>query len=436
MTIEIAKLNNEQLAAYHEILNRLYDNKTRVILLEGKAGTGKTFLLKYILDTYKKRVVLTAPTNKATKVLNDMTKSDEYIPECCTIYSLLGLQLSTKGEVKEIQANKHEIDVERYSLIVLDECFMTNQVLKKYIDKTLDNNPHIKLLMLGDSYQLPPVGEPVSPIVEYFNNPNNLRIEFTIVMRHEGNILLAVNEIRKAIETPFNYQLGFLEKFNITNKIDTDIRVLNQLEFTKAIKLEAEQDKQWIQCKVIAWRNITVDYFNNVIREVIFPKTYKTNHWEIGDRITITSPAKDWSTNKLIATVDDMGIIENVRILKHSEITGISIARLTVLLDNNNTVTLNVINHEDKNKWTMLLASEFERAKMKKISWKHYWDIHDKVHYIKHGYAITAHRAQGSTYDTVYVHLNDILRNNNRIESLQCLNVAASRARKKLIIGR
>jgi len=54
---------------------------------------------------------------------------------------------------------------------------------------------------------------------------------------------------------------------------------------------------------------------------------------------------------------------------------------------------------------------------------------------VKYAYAITAHRAQGSTYDTVYVDYQDILMNRERYEAFQCLYVASSRPRKTLYLA-
>ena len=134
-TLDISRLNSEQFVVYGEILNWLENSVNNVALLEGKPGVGKTFLLQYVIDVYKKRAIFTAPTNKATKVLKQMLTSPSYDPDTATIYSLLGLSLSNDGEVKEIIADDEKFEVSRYSLIVLDECYMVNAALKKYLDK-------------------------------------------------------------------------------------------------------------------------------------------------------------------------------------------------------------------------------------------------------------------------------------------------------------
>jgi hypothetical protein len=50
-------------------------------------------------------------------------------------------------------------------------------------------------------------------------------------------------------------------------------------------------------------------------------------------------------------------------------------------------------------------------------------------------YGATVHRAQGSTYETVWVDYQDILKNRNRREAFQCLYVACSRPTTKLLLA-
>lgn len=429
-------LNSEQFAAYNDLIAWLNDPISRIALVEGKPGTGKTFLLKYVISTYKKRAIFTAPTNKATKVLEATLTSKDYAPDTCTIYSLLGLQISKEGEVKEVKAQKEDINISRYSLVVLDEGFMVNANLKKYIDIALENNPKVKLLILGDSYQIPPVGENKSTIEQYFDKPEdkNLRIKLTKVMRHGGDILAVVDQIRTAIDKPFSYKLPFLADYWQT--FEKDVYVVSQEDMVKDIMKHIEVAGNFDGCKAIGWRNVTIDYLNAQVRSKLYPESHKLHYWEIGDEVTLTAPAKDFVEDKILATTDETGIIESVDYVSHPSISGFDAAKLTVLLSNNNIVVLYAIAPYDKERWTKLLSKSFKEAQIRVMTWKNYWELHDQVHYVRHGYAITAHRSQGSTYNKVYVNLNDILRNQNRVESLQCLFVACSRAKDKLIIGR
>ena len=95
--------NPGQSAAITAIMSWLDDDAQDFFVLAGPAGTGKTFTVQGLLPLIRGKVVFTAPTNKATKVLRDTLRSDDYPnPDCRTIYSLLGLQLKANGELKEL----------------------------------------------------------------------------------------------------------------------------------------------------------------------------------------------------------------------------------------------------------------------------------------------------------------------------------------------
>ena len=76
-----------------------------------------------------------------------------------------------------------------------------------------------------------------------------------------------------------------------------------------------------------------------------------------------------------------------------------------------------------------------QEAKADKRKWRHFWDLKDAFHSLRHAYAITAHRAQGSTYEHAYVDWRDILLNRNRQEAYRCLYVACTRPKKVLVLG-
>ena len=66
--------------------------------------------------------------------------------------------------------------------------------------------------------------------------------------------------------------------------------------------------------------------------------------------------------------------------------------------------------------------------------WPAFWSFLESFHAVRHGYAITAHRAQGSTYEQVFVNSSDIFCNQNRSEAFRCLYVAATRPKKRLFL--
>lgn len=433
--MELTQLNEDQRKAYSIIFNWLKDTTNQCCLLEGKPGTGKTFLLKHVISQYKRKTVFTAPTNKATKVLSEMLTSTDYNPTCMTIFKLLGLRLVKNGEVAELEDKDHKPDLNLINLVVLDEAGMCNIHLVNRIKLELKNHPNLKLLVIMDRYQLPPVKENYSDIITLFDGTDNPQILLTKVERHDGNILRLVNNIRDQIDRPYKPNFNFLADYTLKPDIQ-DVQVMSQLDMAKHAIAYVKQNKTFDGCKIIAWRNKTVDLMNIKIREQLYPKTYKQNYWEVGDKIVMTAPAIDFDTDDVIANTDDTGTIIDIDYIGHPMID-YDAAKLTVTMDDtNNVIHLYAIAPYDKVQWTNHLSLQFKRATHKEIRWKDYWDLHDSVHYVKHNYAITAHRAQGSTYPIVYVNFNDIMQNSDRLEALKCLFVATSRASKQLIIGK
>ena len=427
------QLSNDQQLALEAIIKFL-GSKERVFLLQGKPGTGKTFVLKQILAQYQQKAVCTAPTNKATKVLKEVLTSPEYKPECCTIYSLLGLSMDSSGEVKEVVSKSDDFDINEFGLVIIDEAFMINANLKEFIDRALEESPKVKILFLGDSYQLPPVKEAKSPIVKYFNTDNQATLHQ--VMRHEGAILECVEQVRKAIDTPYSFKLPFLKDYRGMPH-SSHVEVVSLKDFEQMVFDIASKEPDTLikpgQTKVIAWRNAIVDKYNNIARSRIFPQTYIMNKYEVGDKIVVTSPARDIE-DRVVATIDEEGIIEKT-LDGFNSILRMKTMHVQCTMDDNTTKIFSICHPTDEALFQTLLAEARAAATCHSGTWGHYWKLNESVHHIRHSYAITSHRAQGSTYERVLVHAKDILSNKNTIESLQCLNVAMSRAKNKLIIG-
>lgn len=434
---DVIRLSDDQQNALKILLDFLHNSTSKVALLQGKPGTGKTFVLKEVLKQYKYRAVCTAPTNKATKVLKDMLTSDRYKPDCCTIFKLLNLTMSSDGEVKELAIPDKEVDISRFSLVIIDEAFMINSQLKAVLDDVLLYQP-IKILFIGDEYQLPPVGEPKSAIVDYFTDGLNPSIMLHEVMRHSGNILECVNQVRAAINFPMAYKLPFLNTFRCKDLEKEGISVIGMRDFINMIQKEAQETDNFTkpgESKVIAWRNATVSSYNLEIRKILFPNSYFKNPWEIGDRITVTEPAKSLE-DKVFATVDEEGTVQGVVYGRHTYLDGINVYSVNCMMDDNFIKTFTVVAEDSLEIFNNILAQKRLAARENKRLWKEYWALHEAVHYIRHSYAITSHRAQGSTYKKVFCNLHDILANKSKREALQCLNVAMSRAKDYLIIGK
>lgn len=392
-------------------------------LLSGSAGTGKTFCIRELTNQTRGRFIFTAPTNKATKVLRESVTSDDYKPECRTIYSLLGLRLEANGEVKELKAPEELIDLSQYKAVIVDEGSMVNSVLLGHIKKT-SQEFNIKFIFLGDPAQLPPVGEQSSGI---WTIPRAAHL--TKVMRHDNEILELATRLREQVD-----RIAPTIKLVAANAGGEGIWKLSTVNFLGQIDKFAAEGKfsEPTTAKVIAWRNVEVDRFNKQIRNTIFNSP--TEPWLVSDRVLFTAPAKDLE-DEVVASTDDEGEITRVEEEWHAVWPEFKIHRIAITLDSNKTVVARVLHPDSQGMYQRKVDELSQIAKSNPRKWKDFWKFKEAFHSLRYAYAITAHRAQGSTYRTAFVYWQDILLNHNRQEAYRCLYVACSRPSKQLILS-
>ena len=147
----------------------LYDPDPRsAMLLRGYAGTGKTSLVSALIQTLPQlrvNCVLLAPTGRAAKVLSGYSGRQAF-----TIHKKIYMTATdASGAVRTVRAiNKHS-----YTLFIVDEASMIgvepsasgHSLLEDLVDYVYDGN-HCRLMLIGDTAQLPPVGQSESPALD------------------------------------------------------------------------------------------------------------------------------------------------------------------------------------------------------------------------------------------------------------------------------
>lgn len=417
-------LNSDQESAVSSMVTFISSDDD-LFLLEGPAGTGKTFCIKALINRIKGRLVFTAPTNKATKVLRESVQAPDYKPDCRTIYSLLGLSLEANGEIKELKAPEDPLDLTRFAAVVVDEASMVNKTLMKYIAEAA-RDQCVKFIFMGDRFQLPPVGEDISPCW-LINN----RAVLSRVMRFDNQILTLATTLRERMNHPAP---------SITLVSDNDgaegVWKLERTAWESRIREAARRGEfsRPNEAKAIAWRNATVATLNTIIRSEIFPGA--TQAWVVGDRIVMLAPAADVrGEDDKIASTDDEGVVESVSIAYHPIYGEFKCYVLTVCFDDNKHGSIWLL-HESAQ---AAFAAEVERraveARANRKMWRSFWEFKESFHQARHAYALTAHRAQGSTYHSAYVDYRDILANRSRHEAFKCFYVAVTRPKKCLFLA-
>lgn len=418
----------DQLQAISEISDWWQDFQSEpsnpCYVLGGYAGTGKSYCISYLAKSgliKPRRIAFTAPTNKAAKVLRGYL-TDAGLGDCSigTIYSLLGLSLQANGEVKELSMPEEPVDLSRFDLIVVDEASMINKFLYEAVLQA-SADWSVPFLFMGDPAQLPPVGEITSPI---WSIPG--RSQLTKVLRYGSSMLDLATSIREVVDSPFpSVKIISAPPVHRVDRSEWNASALRDIELFKSG-----------EAKIIAWRNITVDKYNTWLRGHIFGRVEALKQpWLPGDKIVATSMLVDLEGTVFMRTDEEATVLECL-IGTHPLHTEYEIYRLLCVQDDGRKVTIRTLTPRGQRDLNNQLNTLSAQAKAgKKYLWRQFWQLKEAFNEIRHSYAITSHRSQGSSYTKVWIDLEDIMLNRNRQEAFRSLYVACTRQREEIWIA-
>ena len=431
-------LNPEQKAAQEKMCQFL-NSEDQFFLLKGSAGTGKTHTVGALIaqlqaEEQRYYFACAAPTNKAVKVLKSSTqKWGTHNLDYGTIYHFLGLTMDYDEQGSKVLVEGHRSTMNKYELIFLDEASMVSSKLWDLL-KQIVARYDVKIICLGDNYQLNPVNEPDSPVFSEIK----LIAELTQIMRTDPNNPVR-DMIQAAREKVFNHERDLPRHSSFTPEQMKGVWVLNRGKWLEQMirafqSPKYQNDPDYV--RAIAWTNRTVNYLNQYIREAIYEEANKP--YLPGERLMATDTIFDPVDGEeiLLNSSDEFEVVK----ARPSTSDGYNIWRLKVVDAEGTSYRLKVIDASSQDKFSQDLRKLAHQAHRKQAAkekkpWANYWKHKNRYAQVNYNYAITSHKSQGSTYANVFVAQNDICRNPNLVERYRSLYVSYSRSQNRLIIN-
>lgn len=427
--------SDDQLIAIERIVAHC-EGKTEFneMVLEGPAGSGKTTILSAVVGQTDKKILLTAPTNKAVRVIRQMAIRYEMPVESMTVYKALGLVLDSSGEIKEItkkdrNAKSDDDPLSEVDVLVVDEGSMINSATFEIIVSEC-RAKDIKLLFVGDRLQIPPVGEVESRV---FGLPNIITLSVIERVAEDNPIIEVVTHIRECID------LRKYPQFRTAANDGVGVYTVNNESFGSYMRQGFSSDTYKNiedSFKSVAWRNEVVNQTNQAIRLALYGADAR-DAFVLGERVIAGSPVMPPEDNPFMdmMNTDDEGEITDIKIMDHPDHPGdaMKVWQLNLAFYGG-FVTAYVIHQDSARDLDNKLARMAAMCRAKKLPWRAFWEYKESFNDIRPCHCITAHKSQGSTYENTFVNVTDIYANRNIYEALRILYVASSRASHRLIM--
>ncbi len=431
----------------------IFEPSRGIFLLKGYAGTGKTTIISHLVDNLwkaKRKYTLLAPTGRAAKVISAYAKKPAY-----TIHKHLYYpKTDAFGKPKfTLRQNK-----QRHTIFIVDEASMisgqntgdnlfdSSSVLSDLI-QFVYSQPGNKLILTGDTAQLPPVGLSVSPALDQNYLVQNFDInveayELNEVVRQSltSGILFNATKIRQELQQEVVDDI----KFNSTG-FDDFVRLDNGYDIQDAIET-AYSGQAFEETAIIVRSNKRANMYNQQIRNKIL---LKDNELDAGDYLMVVKNNYFWldksSRAGFIANGD---IVEVLEIFRFIDLYGFRFAEVklrmvdypdekafeTVIMLDTLYMDTPSLNYEQSNQLYQAVNEDYAHLKTK---WARYKKVKENKYFnalqVKFAYALTTHKSQGGQWNNVFVEQPYQLDLQDK-DQLRWLYTAFTRARKKLYL--
>ena len=479
-------LTDSQKRVLNKIINFVFDSDDRVFILKGYAGTGKTTLMRFLIDELHQRdqiFKLLSTTGRAAKILSNHTGH-----EASTIHGMIYKFKDFNKDVSEYDPATTNIDKtgqiflvfepttlsneDRDSIIyIIDEASMISDIEDKDVIQAqfgngrllheligYDTLPQSKYIFVGDPCQLPPILGAISPALssEYFQSTFQMNAQqgtLTEIMRQDNSIISAGNYIRKlwenAPESASAYPIGNFWGSPLHMSLYKDIQIHLDLDELKELYLNIIKEKGYNEAIFICNSNAKCAELSNQIREALgftggvkkgdllmVVQNQNTTGLMNGDMVQVVEIRPEHErTLKEVQCPDGYRTTLSFREIKVKELfTGTTYN--TLLLES-------ILNSRQTNldarQQSGLFLDFIFRMQRKGINKKKNPDDFEKAMrkdpYLNalrcnYGYAITCHKAQGGEWNQVFIQMPRNITLNPTKNKYQWFYTAITRAKE------
>lgn len=459
--------NKEQQSAIVNAVSFLKTNTdpTQYYVIEGKAGTGKTTIAKEILKEFEdEQIYVAAVSHKAKGVIKSSFGDDARGKKFFSIAGLLGMKGINDNDT---QTTKFQVGLKvplldnPPALLVIDEASMiTEDVLKKIIDINSSLSRPFQMLFLGDIGQIQPIRDEQSEFYrthkdllnkksDIFNSKHKSKL-ITRVRQGEDNPILPYADYFWENSQKENPELNPTQHIVRNNQItdkgsllfsNSEGEVLNSV--IKAVKNAVERGLT-NHVKIVTYHVNEKTELNQKIHETLFGKD---SDYSKGDMLILNSP---YDLPDVNATMENSSEIQ-IKSIQDEDTDEFGVH--TLYLETNGTAytrtgneqkdcVIQVVSRNDIGLYNQKLQELASYAKrqtnraLKKQAWSDFWEYKGRYADVDFGYAITAHKSQGSTYDIVVVDEKDIMGTTatSNQEKSELIYTALTRPRKTAIV--
>lgn len=393
------KLSSKQKEAIQTV------NSNNVVIITGGPGTGKTTIIKNVIEIYKthgKKVVLCAPTGRAAKRMTEMTGE-----EAKTLHRLL--EIGKIEKENEFTIMNYEVAPIDADVIIVDEASMVDIYLMNYLLNGIYQGT--KLILVGDTDQLPSVG-PGSVLKDIINSERIKTIFLDEIFRQAAQSKIIVNSHRVNDGEYFlekEEQKDLKDDFFYIKEKSQDVMLAQLISLCKG-RLENFGNYNFfenIQILSPTKKGILgTKELNKKLQEELNPSDDKKNEKKVGDIIFREG-------DRVMQVKNNYDIYwekGNTLSLNYETGTGIFNGEIGKI------VKIDFINKQIK-----ILFDDEKEA----------WYAFSDMDQIEHAYAITVHKAQGSEFDVVIV---VVTQSSAMLLTRNLLYTGLTRAKKLLIL--